>query len=68
VAEIEPEGRIRWMRPTEVAEALGVGAKTLQKWRADRRELPYLKLGGGIYYERREVMAYLERARVEVER
>ena len=47
---------------------LGVGPKTLQKWRADRRHLPFSKLGGGIYYERREVMDLLERSRVEVER
>lgn len=68
VPEIELEGGLDWVRPREAAKLLGVGPKTLQKWRADRRHLPFSKLGGGIYYERREVMDLLERSRVEVER
>jgi len=51
-----------------VAELLGVNASTVSKWRAGRQELPFLKIGGHFYYQRTDVLAYLERARVEPER
>jgi len=51
-----------------VAELLGVNASTVSKWRVGRQELPFLKIGGHFYYQRTDVLAYLERARVEPER
>ena len=51
-----------------VAELLGVNPSTVSKWRAGRQELPFLKIGGQFYYQRTDVLAYLERARVEAER
>jgi excisionase family DNA binding protein len=51
-----------------VAELLGVNPSTVQKWRAGRQELPFMKIGGQFYYQRTDVLAYLERSHIEVER
>lgn len=47
----------------EVADLLSVDASTVARWRADPAGLPYLRIGRQFRYERREVTAYLERAR-----
>jgi len=56
------------LKTREAAELLGVKPRTLKNWRDRSTELPFLKLGGHFYYERRELVAYLRRSRVEVER
>jgi hypothetical protein len=68
MSETAAKARPDLLKTLEAAELLGVNARTLAGWRSKPTELPFLKLGGHFYYERRELVAYLRRSRVEVER
>lgn len=50
---------------TQASRYIGVPENTMCRW-ADRGypNLPYLKLGGRIYYERADLDAFVERCRV----
>lgn len=43
-----------WLRSSEVMKMLGIKATSLQTLRITR-QLPYTKLGGTLYYERKDV-------------
>ena len=46
--------------PAQVSEALGVSVKTLEKWRWERRNLPYIKLGAAVRYRGSDLEAWLD--------
>lgn len=46
--------------PAQVSEALGVSVKTLEKWRWERRNLPYVKLGTAVRYKESDLTAWLD--------
>jgi excisionase family DNA binding protein len=54
-----------FLDPRAVADLLGVTKRTLQNWRDDRAELPFLRMGRAVRYDAADVAAYLERARVQ---
>lgn len=49
----------------EVAEMLKLSVYTLREWRArtGTKSIKYLKIGGAIRYEEREILKFLERCR-----
>lgn len=51
----------------EVAALLGINQRTLQTWRLQRRELPYVRIGKLVRYERSAIAAYLNRRTVGVD-
>ena len=46
------------MSEIELAERWGMSAKTLQRWRTDKRGPPYIKLGKNVRYRQEDVHAY----------
>ncbi|MGE0700898.1 MAG: helix-turn-helix domain-containing protein [Hyphomicrobiaceae bacterium] len=61
-AEIRP---LRRLTSDEAARELGLRPQTLRTWRWRRQGPPWLKVGGKVFYDEREVHAWLERCRVE---
>ena len=49
------------LTPYEAAGALGLEVKTLESWRHQGRELPFLKIGRRVGYRLSDVLAYRER-------
>ena len=48
------------------AEILGVSPTTLTTWRSTRRyDLPFVKIGNAVRYEERDLLAFIERGRVQ---
>ena len=58
----------RLLTPSEVADRLTVAEHTLALWRADRRHLPFIKIGRMVRYSEDEVEAFIERSAQDVRR
>jgi len=43
----------------QAARYLRVGARTLDRWRAEARNIPYMKYAHGVYYRREDLDAFL---------
>jgi predicted DNA-binding transcriptional regulator AlpA len=53
------------MTPREVAELFGMSVQTLSNWRATKRfDLPYIKVGRRVMYQRSDVLAFINSRRV----
>lgn len=52
---IDPD---RKYTPREAASLIGLGKKTLEKWRFHDRGPNYLKLGGRVFYPGSELIAF----------
>ncbi len=53
--------QLKLLKPTEVAEILGVSVETLNVWRTTKRyPLPYVKSGRLIRYRMSDVEAFIE--------
>ena len=52
--------------PAQVSETLGVSVKTLEKWRWERRNLPYVKLGTAVRYKESDLTAWLGAHTVDI--
>lgn len=46
--------------PAQVSKLLGVSVKTLEKWRWERRNLPFVKLGAAVRYRGSDLEAWLD--------
>ena len=53
----------RWLSPTELEDEFGFSRSTQAKYRMDRK-IPFVKLGKYIRYDRFEIDAWLENAKV----
>ncbi len=54
------------MTETEVANMLRLKRQTLSVWRLNRRyALPWVKVGGRVFYNREDVLAFLDSRRVD---
>jgi hypothetical protein len=51
--------------PDETAAFIGLSRSTLAQRRFYHKEPPYLKMGGKIWYLKSDLIAYLQRSRVE---
>ena len=58
----------RLLTPSEVADRLTIAEHTLALWRADRRHLPFIKIGRMVRYSEDEVEAFIERSAQDVRR
>ena len=47
------------------AKLLGKSPGTLRHWRVDRANLPFHKIGRSVRYRRIDVLAFIQRSRVE---
>ncbi|MGH8112118.1 MAG: helix-turn-helix domain-containing protein [Rhodanobacteraceae bacterium] len=56
------------LNETEVAEIIGAKIGTLRNWRARRCGPAYLKIGGFVRYEPREIKRLMDSGRVDFER
>lgn len=53
------------LSPRDVADRLGVSEQTLANWRSVHRyDLPFIKVGGAVRYDSRDVAAFIESRRV----
>ncbi|WP_372445367.1 helix-turn-helix domain-containing protein [Bifidobacterium pluvialisilvae] len=48
------------LTPSQVARILGVPVSTLSRWRSERRELPYVKIGRVVRYRPHDLAEWLE--------
>lgn len=53
------------LRGTSAAEYLGISASTLEKMRHEGRGPRYLKLGGRVFYQVKDLDSYIQRSLVE---
>ena len=56
----DPDGLLA---PVQVAGVLGVSKKTLEKWRGQGGHLQFLKIGGLVRYQKKDVLAYFSEQR-----
>jgi predicted DNA-binding transcriptional regulator AlpA len=52
----------------ESAEILGVAPQTLRNWRSLRKGPPYLKIGRVVRYREEDLIAYLDKRRIDPEK
>jgi predicted DNA-binding transcriptional regulator AlpA len=50
----------------DVSKITGISQETLAQWRSKKINLPYLKIGKLIRYDKRDVEAYLDACKVSV--
>lgn len=55
-----------WLTPNEASEEYKFSTSTLAKWRMDRLNIPFSKIGKYIRYKRSDIIAFLESSKVEV--
>lgn len=59
-------GMAELLTPEDVSRITGISQETLAQWRSKKINLPYLKMGKLIRYDRRDVEAYLDACKVSV--
>jgi len=55
-----------WLNPREVSKEFGFSTSTLAKWRMDKLNLPFSKMGKYIRYKRDDILHFIESGKVEV--
>ncbi len=59
------ENKPQLLDTKNAARFLGLSYKTLESWRyADNVELPYVRLGGKIFYEVKDLLGFVEKHKV----
>lgn len=48
----------------ELAALLGLSVRTVDSWVSERREIPFIKAGRRVVFDRRDINAYIERNKV----
>lgn len=56
----------RLYTPAQVSEMLGMSVKTLEKWRWERRNLPYVKLGTVVRYKESDLTSWIGAHTIDV--
>ena len=60
------QGQTEWLSPKQVSEKYGFSVSTLAKWRMNRVNLPFSKMGKYIRYSRADLIAFIESNLVEI--
>ena len=60
------EGQKDYLNPREVNKEYGFSTSTLAKWRMNRLNLKFYKMGKYIKYKRSDIEAFIESNKVEV--
>jgi hypothetical protein len=55
-----------WLNPQEVNTEFGFSVSTIAKWRMDKINLPFSKMGKYIRYKRDDIVQFIESGKVEV--
>jgi len=55
-----------WLNPKEVNKEFGFSVSTIAKWRMDKINLPFSKMGKYIRYKRDDIIQFIESGKVEV--
>lgn len=58
------KGEKRILSIKEASEYLGVSVRTLYDWAYQKKELPFIKLGGKLAYDIKDLEKYIERKKV----
>ncbi|WP_456390266.1 helix-turn-helix domain-containing protein [Hydrogenimonas sp.] len=56
----------RWMSQDDLEKEFGFKKPTQQKYRT-KRKIPFVKIGGFIYYDRKKIEEWLERHAIEAD-
>ncbi len=56
----------KWLTPKELNEEYNFSTSTLAKWRMQKINLPFSKMGKYIRYKREDIEAFIESNKVEV--
>ena len=59
-------GMVELLTTEDVSRITGISQETLAQWRSKKINLPYLKIGKLIRYDKRDVEAYLDACKVSV--
>ena len=57
---------LKLLSPRDVSELTGIPEATLTQWRYRKQGIPYLRIGRLVRYDHADVIAYLQRCRIEV--
>jgi hypothetical protein len=55
-----------WLNPQEASKEFGFSTSTLAKWRMNKLNLPFSKMGKYIRYKRDDIIEFIESGKVEV--
>ena len=55
-----------WLNPQDTSKEYGFSVSTLAKWRMNKKNLPFSKIGKYIKYKRDDIIEFLESSKVEV--
>ncbi len=55
-----------WLNPNETSKEFGFSTSTMAKWRMDKINLPFSKIGKYIKYKRSDIAEFLEKNKIEV--
>lgn len=55
-----------FLNQTEAAIYLGLSPKTLERWRCEKANLIYCKIGGAVRYKKSDLDSYATSTRVQV--
>ena len=61
------KGQKEWINPNEVNKEYGFSTSTLAKWRMNKINLVFHKIGKFIKYKRSDIEAFIESNKVEVD-
>lgn len=59
----QPNSSKAFFTKCELAEYLGVSIFTIDSWVAERREIPFVKMGSRVMFRRKDVEEWIERNR-----
>ena len=62
----DKQAKKEWLSPKEIEEEFGISKNTLSNWRAQKKYLPFVRVGKLIKYKRSDVEAFLAKSIVEV--
>lgn len=53
------------LTPAQTSKILNVPVKTLERWRGERTNLPYVHVGRGVRYRESDIIAWVERNTIQ---
>ena len=56
----------RYFDPVDAAFYIGLSPNTLARWRSEKSNLPYTKIGGAIRYKKSDLDEYADQHRISV--
>lgn len=57
---IEPTQMDKIFSEKKVADTLGISIHTLRRWRVERRQLPFVRIGGRVAYREQDIAKFIK--------